>query len=109
MLSLAADIREKAEAAANALSRPTRPFQFHHAAYANVRSLTNHGNLAVFVEPIPDDPAHANLVIVQQLTPVPQLSPSDKKQSHQIFRDISALLEVCDAADLTPLKSLRPR
>jgi hypothetical protein len=108
MLSLATDIRQKAQATASELSsRSTRVFEFHHVAYANVGMLRDRDGLDVFVERIQGDPAHANFVILEPLTPVPQLSPADRKQTHQIFRDIAALLELCDAADLTPLKSLR--
>ena len=110
MLSIASDIRIKADAAAaraGAISQPPREFHFHHITYENVQNLLNHGSLAVFIEPIPDDSAHANLVIPR--LPAPEVSPipTNKKQTHQIYREISLLLKICGADDLTPFKSLR--
>jgi hypothetical protein len=107
-LSLASDIREKAERAAADLTRPERPFQFHDVAYGSIQLFTDHGNLAVFIEPRPDDDdAHANLVILKEPPPIQYLSQADAKQPHEIYRQIARLLETCDAADLSPLEALR--
>jgi hypothetical protein len=110
MLSIANDIRAKANlAAAHAteISTTPRQFRFHDAAYGNVEDLLNHGNVGIFIEPLPDDPAHANLVILEAVPPEIVLVPTSKKQTHQIFRDISELLKICSADDLASLKSLR--
>jgi hypothetical protein len=110
MLSIATDVRATAVAAAGRarlVSQPPREFRFHDVAYGSVSSLVSHGNLAIFIDPIPDDPAHANLVIPQ--LPAPDVSPvpTNKKQTHQIYREISELLRICSAEDLRPLKALR--
>lgn len=117
-LSLATDIKDKADRAAQRLSSPTRTFTFHDVAYgsipASIRGFVDHGNLAVYLEPLSgmsgeddNDPAHANLVIIREPPPVVyQGQGADTKPSHEIYRQIAMLLETCDAADLTPLESL---
>jgi hypothetical protein len=96
-----------AQRAATELTNPDRPFRFHDVAYGNVRQFAENGNLGVFVEPIASDPAHANLVILRVSPPMEYINVANNKQPHQIYREIAILLDTCDAADLTPLESLR--
>jgi hypothetical protein len=119
VLSLATDIKDKADRAAQKLSTATRTFTFHDVAYGSVpggiRGFSNHGNLAVYVEPLrgmadedDNDPAHANLVILHEPPPIEyQGHGADAKPSHDIYRQIATLLETCDAVDLGPLEALR--
>jgi hypothetical protein len=83
-LSLATDIREKADQAANELGGPPK-FKLRAIAHGNVQRLRDHGNLDVFIEPTPYDPAHSNLVIVDEPPPVPHLSSAaGSKEPHEI-------------------------
>jgi len=107
-LSLAADIRSKAEQAAANLGGLPR-FRFHDVIYGHVGRFLDHGNLAVFIEPNCDDKAHANLVIIEEPKPIQYLRAADAKKPHEIYRQIAERLEVCDASDLTPLEALRPQ
>jgi hypothetical protein len=61
-LSLALDIREKAQSESQKLSdRGDRKFDFHHVVHGPVNHLAAHSNLGVFIEPVDGDIAHANL------------------------------------------------
>jgi len=104
-LSLALDIRERADQKAIELGGPPQ-FRFHHAIYGEVKAFKAHGNLAVYIEPT-DDPAHSNLVILREPDAVQYLQDAAPKESHDIYRQIAALFKVCDAGDLAPLESLR--
>jgi hypothetical protein len=103
-LSLALDIRERAEAAA--IASGAASIRFRHVIYAEVATVRSAGNLNVYVEPIDGDDAHANFVILE-MPPLPYRTPADPKQSHDIFRQIAAMLRVCDASNLSPLEALR--
>jgi hypothetical protein len=108
-LSLATDIREKADQAANELGGPPK-FKLRAIAHGNVQRFRDHGNLDVFIEPTtPYDPAHANLVIVDEPPPVPHLSSAaGSKEPHEIYRQIAARLDVYDPDALEQLEALRP-
>lgn len=121
-LSLAKDIREKAELAATCLNKPPERtgFRFRHLAYASVKKLREEGDgdVDVYLEPTKkedlkptqeEDPAHANLVIIHQLSPPISLSPkADPKQGHEIFRRLAEnFIKVCDEQHISEVEALR--
>lgn len=104
-LSLATDIREKADQAANELGGPPQ-FKLRAVALGSVRRFRDHGNLDVFIEPTSRDPAHANLVIVNEPPPVQNLSPT-AKEPHEIYRQIATILKVYNPDVLEQVEVLR--
>jgi hypothetical protein len=104
-LSLATDIREKADQAANELGGPPK-FKLRAVALGSVRRFRDHGNLDVFIEPTSRDPAHTNLVIVNEPPPVQNLSPT-AKEPHEIYRQIATILKVYDPDVLEQVEVLR--
>ncbi len=104
ILSKAFDIRKKAEEAAIKVNSST--VRFREVAYAQVKPIRNIPFFDVFVEPVVDDDAHANLVITTLKT-APVLSGSVEKVSVEDVIELAKIFNVCGASDLSPLESLR--
>lgn len=112
-LSLAKDIREKADSIATSLNNPpgSSGFRFRHLSYSSVKKLRDEGNGAfdIYIEPTEEDPAHANLVIINKISPPIILnSAADAKQGHEIYRRLAEnFISVCGAEDISAIEALR--
>jgi hypothetical protein len=105
LLSLANDIREKADAEAARIGKPG--IRFRHVAYIMVVSVRAGLNWDVYAEPNEDDEAHANLV-AYQVRMAPVLSPdAHPKFEHEFLKIICDNMQICDESDLGPLEALR--
>ena len=104
LLSIAADIAERAHAEAAAINKPG--IRFRHVMYIKVSTVRQDPNWDVYAEPADDDPAHANMV-AYSLANAQQLLPTDDRISHDFVLGVAKAFEVCDASDLSPLEQLR--
>jgi hypothetical protein len=76
--------------------------------YVNVAAVREDPNLNVYAEPTGTDPAHVNFVAMAvPMAPQMTVPPQPPKMAHEFTKNVAALFQVCDAADLTPLESLR--
>jgi hypothetical protein len=80
---------------------------FRHVIYVNVYAVKQIQGLDVFIEPVDEDRAHANLVaygipMAHALTPGQPL-----KISQDFMRGLVSVFSVCDAANLMPIEQLR--
>jgi hypothetical protein len=104
LLSLANDIREKAEAEAAKIGK--QGIRFRHVAYIMVSSVRTGHNWDVYAEPNEDD-AHANLVAFQ-VRMAPALTPdAQPKFAHEFLKVICDSIQICDENALGPLEALR--
>ena len=115
MLSLAMDIREKADVAAENLNikKNGTDFRFRYLAHVSVNIIRKDGkgDFDVYSEPIAhpiEDLAHANLVIINKNAPQHILSSAaDPKQGHEIFKRLADLIKICDAQNISEVEALR--
>jgi len=105
LLSLAYNIREKADEAAAHINRVGIYFRF--VMFTRIDAVRADQNLDVCAEKTNDDPAHANL-IAYKVQMAPALAPGQApKMAHDFAQAIAAIFSVCDSADLTPIEQLR--
>jgi hypothetical protein len=107
VLSLAFDIREKAEKECQG----RQGFRFRHLVYGPASSIRARAEYDVFLDEITGDKAHANLVLWKEPEPkVECLSPAaDAKQPHEVYRHLAEkVLIVIPEAQLAAFEALRP-
>ncbi|HJE25526.1 MAG TPA: hypothetical protein K8W01_17895 [Methylorubrum populi] len=105
LLSIANDVSEKAEAAANASE--SESIKFRHVASVAVATVRQNKLLDVVHEPKKDDPAHSNIV-AYNVPMAPLLNDQAvPKVSQEFIKKLCDSFRVDDADNLTALHAMR--
>jgi hypothetical protein len=105
LLSVADDIAGHAQAEAAAIGK--EGIRFRYVAFIKVCGVRQDVNMDVYAEPTIKDPAHANLVAYQLPLANSLQDSAPRKVAHEFVKALCDLIQVCDAADLTPIEAVR--
>lgn len=110
LLSLAMDIRDRANASAEMLNKRSKKnppaFKFRHILYAQVGPLRCNGAFDVIYSPTWGNTAHADLVMLHDQT-IANRGGGFPKPAHDLFRELQDLLSVLPEDNLYVVEALR--